>query len=182
MSIITSTQLKRAYKLGINQHLAWTVLTALILGGCSTVSTLSLQTNADPFDVTAQADKAYERGDWLVAEKYYRDLTRIVPTDAFAWNRLGNIRLRQNNFAGAADAYEQSIQRDNESPRAQYNLATAHLLMAREALQVAGDLLPKNDAAAQLIAEKLSHFDALVYEPVIDVTSPNEGLITNKMN
>ena len=163
-------------------YLAIAVFASTVLSGCSTISTPAMLSKADPFDTTAQADKAYEQGDWLVAEKYYTDLARMVPNDAYAWNRLGNIRLRQNNFAGAAAAYQESIERDNSSPRAQYNLATAHLLMARHALQTANSLLPKNDAASGLIAKKLSHFDALVYEPMVEVASPSDGLITRRVN
>lgn len=152
-----------------------------VLQGCATASAnngkYTTSTTKDPFNITAQADRAYQRGDWLVAEKYYEELTRAVPNDAYGWTRLGNIRLRQNNFAGAVHAYRGAIERNPEAPRAHYNLATAHLLLAREALENARQHLPKNDGGARIINEKLSHFDSLIYEPYVEVTSPNDGLI-----
>lgn len=152
-----------------------------VLQGCASVGAnggkYKASTTKDPFNITAQADRAYQRGDWLVAEKYYKELTRTVPEDAYGWTRLGNIRLRQNNFGGAVHAYQAAIERNPEAPRAHYNLATAHLLLAREALENAKQHLPKNDGGARIIDEKLSHFDNLIYEPFVEVTSPNDGLI-----
>lgn len=149
------------------------------LQGCasSAAGTFKATKSNDPFNTTAQADRAYQRGDWLVAEKYYEELTRSVPNDAYGWTRLGNIRLRQNNFVGAVHAYQAAIERNPEAPRAHYNLATAHLLLARDALQSAQQHLPRHDGGARIITEKLSHFDSLIYEPFIEVTSPNDGLI-----
>lgn len=150
----------------------------LLLHGCANGSRMGQ--HDDPFNITEQADRAYERGDWLVAEKHYKELTRKVPQDAYGWTRLGNIRLRQNKFEGAVHAYRAAVERDPEASRAHYNLATAHLLLARDALQNAQKNLPLNDNGARLIKEKLGHFDALIYEPIIEATSPNKGLIRQR--
>lgn len=151
---------------------------SMLLQACSsTPGQPYTSSGKDPFNIATQADTAYDRGDWLIAENYYKELTRVVPKDAYAWTRLGNIRLRRNNFNGAITAYQKSLERDSESPRTHYNLATAHLLLARESLHSAQRLLPEQDQGAVLIEEKLSYFDLLIYEPVIDVTSPNTGLI-----
>lgn len=131
----------------------------------------------DPFVIVSKADQAYLEGDWLTAEHYYHSLTRAIPSDSYAWARLGNIKLRQNNFEGAISSYQRAIERDNSDARSHYNLATAHLLRAREALRDAQQALPSNDAAVQIIDKKLSHFSALVYGPVVEIASPNDGLI-----
>lgn len=150
----------------------------LLMQGCATTTSIGYRASGDdPFDITAQADRAYERGDWIVAEKYYQELTRAVPKDAYGWTRLGNIRLRRHDFTGAIVAYEESLERDRESSRTHYNLATAHLLKARQSLHNAQQHLAASDEGNKLIDEKLSYFDILVYEPVIEVTSPMNGLI-----
>lgn len=131
----------------------------------------------DPFELTAIADFAYDRGDWLIAEREYQELAKLVPTDAYALTRLGNVRLKQNDFTGAIHAYGKALERDPEAARAHYNLATAHLLLARDSLQSSLRHLPRNDAGAVVITEKLKHFEALVYEPLVEVSSPNKGLI-----
>lgn len=161
----------------VTRVIAVCAIVGLLQSCASTGSRTTKAATADPFNVTAQADRAYQRGDWLVAEKYYEELTRSVPKDAYGWIRLGNIRLRQNNFMGAVHAYQAAIERDPDAPRAHYNQATAYLLLARDALQHAQQQLPNSDGGAAVIGEKLSHFDALIYEPLIEVTSPNHGLI-----
>jgi len=157
-------------------------LAALVSACASTSSNTSRSSSAansgkDPFEVTATADFAYDRGDWLVAAREYQQLADLVPTDAYALTRLGNVHLKQNNFSGAIYAYGKALERDPEAPRAHYNLATAHLLLARDSLQSSLRYLPPNDAGAKVINEKLKHFEVLVYEPVVEVSSPNQGLI-----
>lgn len=155
----------------------------VVLQSCASVSAaptpskFKATTTKDPFAITARADRAYQRGDWLVAERYYAELTRTVPKDAYGWMRLGNIRLRQNNFTGAVYAYRAAIERDPDASRAHYNLATAHLLLARDALEKASQHLPANDAGVRIIGDKLRYFDRLIYEPYVEVASPNDGLI-----
>ncbi len=160
----------------MTRHLIMLLITMSVLGCASTSTTMRLS-SADPFEVSAQADFAYDRGDWLVAARNYERLAAIVPNDAYALTRLGNIRLKQNDFGGAVHAYEKALERDPTAARAHYNLATAHLLLARNALQSSLRNLPRNDNGAQIIHEKLKHFDVLVYEPLIEVASPNDGLI-----
>ncbi|MFK7732287.1 MAG: tetratricopeptide repeat protein [Pseudomonadales bacterium] len=153
----------------------------MMLGCASTASNSSLSSASnvnDPFELTAIADFAYDRGDWLVAAREYQELAQLVPTDAYALTRLGNVRLKQNDFTGAIHAYGKALERNPQAARAHYNLATAHLLIARESLQASLRNLPRNDGGALVISEKLKHFEALVYEPLVEVSSPNKGLIT----
>lgn len=152
----------------------------VVLVACNTTSTRSSGLSDDPFELTAQADFAYDRGDWLIAERFYEELTHIVPSDAYAFSRLGNIRLKQNNFEGAIHAYSTALEREPNDARTLYNLATAHLLLARGSLQQSLINLPENDAGIALVNAKLEHFEQLVYEPVIERRSPNAGLIRKR--
>ena len=146
-------------------------------GNAAAASKYQAASGATPFAITAKADSAYLRGEWATAARFYEELARTVPNDAFAWNRLGNIRLRQSNFPGAIAAYEKALERDGDSARTHYNLATAHLLVARGALENAHGLLPEKDGGIPLIEKKLGYFDAMVYESIVEVPSPNDGLI-----
>lgn len=153
----------------------------LLLAGCAATTTKITSSNSsgidDPFELTAMADFAYDRGDWLVAAREYQQLAQLVPNDAYALTRLGNVRLKQNDFEGAIHAYGKALERNPQAARAHYNLATAHLLLARDSLQASLRSLPRNDGGALVINKKLKHFDALVYEPLIETSSPNKGLI-----
>lgn len=159
--------------------------TLTFVASCATTSGGLYSSNKgsveDPFELTAIADFAYDRGDWLVAEREYQQLAELVPTDAYALTRLGNVRLKRNDFTGAIHAYGQALERDPAAARAHYNLATAHLLLARESLQSSLRHLPRNDAGAMVINEKLKHFEVLVYEPLVEVRSPNKGLIKKSL-
>ncbi len=153
----------------------------LLMAGCTAVTTTGASSHSkgieDPFELTAIADFAYDRGDWLVAAREYQQLAQLVPNDAYALTRLGNVKLKQNDFEGAIHAYGKALERDPQAARAHYNLATAHLLLARDSLQASLRNLPRNDGGALVINEKLKHFEALVYEPLIETSSPNKGLI-----
>lgn len=130
----------------------------------------------DVFVVLEKADKAYARGDWLEAEIAYQELTERVPDDAYAWLRLGNVRLQQGRIDAAIVAYETSLRQDQKQAQPYYNLATVYMLKAKQALQQARLYLLPADPGQQLITERLSQLEALTSRNMAEGASPGQGL------
>ena len=144
-------------------------LASALLGACSTAPERQAS-------VTEQAHSAYELEDWALAEQFYQEAVEAEPDDTATWIKLGNMRLRQDNYSGAAEAYEAAMQTEAYRPKSHYNLATSYLLIARDSLEKARNTLPEGDVAQAVIDQKLSMFDSLLYGPVDGVTLPAIGV------
>ncbi|MCU7906773.1 MAG: tetratricopeptide repeat protein [Candidatus Thiodiazotropha sp. (ex Epidulcina cf. delphinae)] len=123
------------------------------------------------------ADKAYEQGRWVEAERHYQAIIEVAPRDFYAWFRLGNAHLRQGNIEAAIHAYESSLQRDPRQPKPHHNLAEAYLLLAHRSLERAYGLTEKASYERLVVEEKLNKLQAIIYQPVSDLPSPAKGLI-----
>ncbi|MBT3063569.1 MAG: tetratricopeptide repeat protein [Candidatus Thiodiazotropha sp.] len=123
------------------------------------------------------ADRAYEQGRWVEAERHYRAITEVAPKDFYAWFRLGNSRLHQGNIQAAIHAYNASLQRDARQPKPHHNLAEAYLLMAHQSLQMAQRLAAESSYERRVIEEKLNRLHGIIYKPISDLPSPAAGLI-----
>ena len=156
------------------------ILGLVLLGGCATAKKQQEQRvdgDEDPFALVEMADRAYKREQWLDAAYYYKMLTRRVPNDAYAWMRLGNVYIRQQKFEAAVHALRNSLQRNGNQPKAYFNLGTAYMLLARQALQQAQTILPTEDAAQALIATKIEALDGQIFTPLADTPPASGGLI-----
>ncbi len=80
-----------------------------------------------------QADAAYESQQWVGASKLYQLILKQIPTDAYAWFRLGNALTQQGQLSQAVFAYETSLAHDSAQFKPWFNLSTAHLLKAKVA-------------------------------------------------
>ena len=149
------------------------LLACVLLTACSSNPEKPQQ---DVFSVLEKADKAYSRGEWLNAELAYQELTERVPDDAYAWLRLGNVRLQQGRLEAAVVAYQTSLQQDQEQAKPYYNLATIYMLKAQQALQQAQRNMLPLDPGQQLVAERLSRLEALFYRGIAEGMSPGQGL------
>ncbi|HIE53630.1 MAG TPA: tetratricopeptide repeat protein [Chromatiaceae bacterium] len=154
------------------------LLTLLSLSACASTGTTDKPDHpTSVFKQVELADAAYAKGQWIEAEQHYQVVTQQAPNDYYAWFRLGNTRLRQSRLPSAIAAYESALQRDPEQAKPWYNLATAYLLQAQQALQQSWQRLPAGDPGRTLIAQKLEQLKQIVYTPVEDIPSPARGLI-----
>lgn len=154
---------------------------SLALISCATTNTVTGEIKKiDIFQQIKLADQAYEKGQWIEAERHYQIVIKRAPKDFYAWFRLGNAQLQQGELRRAIHAYESALQRDSTQIRVHYNLATAYLLQAQKSLQSAYQKLPKNDAALEQIAQKLIQLKKLAYTPVEEVISPAKNLIETR--
>lgn len=127
-------------------------------------------------NLNRQADLAYQSGDWGQAENYYLQLTENTPEDASAWLRMGNMRLRQENFIGAVDAYHEASSAPDADAKTHYNLATSYLMLARESLEEAKSRLPEEDLGKFVIEARLQQFEDIIEGPIAGVTLPATGV------
>lgn len=97
----------------------------LALGGCA--NTPGLPQRSDLFQLTNEAQLAYERGEDVRAEQLYMALARQVPNDSETWLRLGNLYARSHKPDAAADAYQRALSINGSDPRAWYNLGVIRL-------------------------------------------------------
>ena len=105
--------------------LTWMIGAALLvaLPGCAS----SLPQRSELFQLSNEAQLAYEKGEDVRAEQLYMALARQVPNDPETWLRLGNLYARSHKPDAAADAYQRALQVHGSDPRAWYNLGVVRL-------------------------------------------------------
>ena len=82
----------------------------------------------------AQADAAYENGEWQQAAASLQTLANAAPADARLQFRLGNALVRTGRLEEAIAAYSTSLMLDPAQPKALHNQSVAYLRLARDGL------------------------------------------------
>ncbi len=122
----------------------------------------------DAFALSERADRAYREARWIDAARHYGALTERVPSDAYAWFRLGNTWAQQGAFDRATHAYEQSLERDAHQPKPWFNLSTAYLLNAQRAMNRAWAAMRPGDPARAMIERRLAALGELMHDRIED--------------
>ena len=103
-------------------------LATMLLTGCAAISGPSvLPQRSELFQLSNDAQLAYETGEDARAEQLYMALTRQTPNDPEIWFRLGNLYARAHRPDAAADAYQRVLSINGSEPRAWYNLGIIRL-------------------------------------------------------
>lgn len=103
-------------------------LAVTLLGACQAISgTPDLPQRSDLFQLSNEAQLAYEQGEDAQAEKLYMALLRKTPNDPEIWFRLGNLYARAHRPDAAADAYQRVLSINGNEARAWYNLGIVRL-------------------------------------------------------
>jgi cytochrome c-type biogenesis protein CcmH/NrfG len=97
----------------------------LALAGCAARS--DLPQRSDLFQLTNEAQLAYEKGEDARAEQLYMALARQTPNDPETWLRLGNLYARSHKPDAAADAYQRALAINGSDARVWYNLGVIRL-------------------------------------------------------
>ncbi len=104
------------------------LLLGVLLSGCAALSGPSdLPQRSDLFQLSNEAQLAYESGEDAKAEQLYMALLRKTPNDPEIWFRLGNLYARAHRPDAAADAYQRVLSINNTEHRAWYNLGIVRL-------------------------------------------------------
>src|SRR5262245_40874934 len=109
------------------------VAAALALAGCDTMRT-ALPQRSDLFQLSNDAQLAYEAGEDAKAEQLYMGLARATPNEPEVWLRLGNLYARSNRPDAAADAYQRALAINSSDARVWYNLGIIRLRQGWAAL------------------------------------------------
>lgn len=122
-------------------------LAFFLLAGCATVSRQHEQPAADT-QYREAAFAAYQADDFDRAERLLADYLVRSPTDAQAWYRLGNVRLRLGQVRAGIDALDQALALDPGLAEARHNRAMAHIHFGINELLKARRELPEVDDSA----------------------------------
>lgn len=118
----------------------------MLLAGCgTTVGTSALPQRSDLFQLSNDAQLAYEAGEDVKAEQLYMALSRQMPNDPETWFRLGNLYARAHKPDAAADAYQRVLSINGTEPRAWYNLGIVRLRQGWASLIQANSYSVVND-------------------------------------
>ena len=131
-----------------------TLITVFLVSACT--STGGKKTSKELFALLDKADNAYSDGNWLEAEMYYQQLLEKVPTDSYAWLRIGNARLQTGQIDAAIAAYNESITQNPNEPKPYYNLSTAYMLQAQRTLETAKDKMQSHDPGISLVNQRIN--------------------------
>jgi len=130
------------------------MIAIIFLSACT--STGEKKTSKELFVLLEKANNAYSDGNWLEAEMYYQELLEKVPTDSYAWLRIGNARLQTGQIDAAISAYAESIKHNPNEPKPYYNLSTAYMLQAQRALESAKQNMQRHDPGIALVNQRIN--------------------------
>lgn len=154
----------------------WLALSGALLAGCGTTGAGGLQ-RSDLFQLSNDAQLAYEAGEDARAEQLYMGLARAAPGDPEIWFRLGNLYARNDRPDAAADAYQRVLALKQNEPRAWYNLGIVRLRQGWAALMQAHAALKETDPLYRETERLTSHLGALpaLKPPAPAAKPPREG-------
>lgn len=112
-------------------------LVVVALAGCKSAGPAGpadLPQRSELFQLSNEAQLAYEAGEDAKAEKLYMALLRQTPGDPEVWFRLGNLYARAHRPDAAADAYQRVLSINGNESRAWYNLGIVRLRQGWAAL------------------------------------------------
>ncbi len=140
--------------------------TCMMLGGCAGNSARLADSDARSmngsdsrettglFELQRQADEAYEQGRLLDAEQLYRRMLAASPASGYAWMRLGNVQLRNDQLEAAIHAYRQCLRFETGESRCWQNLSLTYVEMAVATLDQADGKISDEPAKVRMAAFK----------------------------
>jgi tetratricopeptide (TPR) repeat protein len=135
----------------------------MALAGCQTLESMTggdtgvMPQRSDLFQLSNQAQLAYDAGEDAQAEKIYMGLARRTPNDPEIWLRLGNLYARSNRPDAAADAYQRVLSINSGESRAWYNLGIVRLRQGWAAMAQAHGAAEARGPIHQQSGEMLDH-------------------------
>lgn len=133
---------------------------AAVLAGCAATGPGAPQ-RSDLFQLSNDAQLAYEAGEDARAEQLYMGLARAAPADSEIWFRLGNLYARSDRPDAAADAYQRALALKSNEPRAWYNLGIVRLRQGWAALMRAHSALKDTDPLFREAERMMGHLGLL---------------------
>jgi tetratricopeptide (TPR) repeat protein len=139
--------------------LIWLGACVALLAACGTTGPAPQR--SDLFQLSNDAQLAYEAGEDARAEQLYMGLARAAPADPEIWFRLGNLYARSDRPDAAADAYQRALALKTNDPRAWYNLGIVRLRQGWAAMMRANAALKDTDPLYRETERMMSHLGLL---------------------
>jgi len=175
----------------MKQNILVLFFTSIFVVGCATTKP---QVNIEM--IMDEAQTAYEKKNWKVAEEKFAHLVSLLPGEAEFWFKLGNIYARTNQPNKAITAYKEVVIRKPKLAKAWHNLSvmslrqTTHLFIEmlqylnpndplfKRAKQTADDLLAILKSRKNKQAIKFGDFPTTI--PEIKSTNSDKKPITKQ--
>jgi len=162
-------------------RLALVFAVALALCGCHRKKITTLERD-EAANMASEAEFAVTMKDWGRAEGLYAKAVGLCPDDGDAWVKLGIVRMRLGDHAGARTAYKAALSAfgdalDKDSSGSQYVLKRAYVLVilgraddARSSVEKAYKRLPDDRNLRRFVEDR--ELDALIADPTLKSLSP----------
>ena len=131
------------------------LFSCLLISSCSTTQSVTggkskkVESVFSPDQLLERGVKSYFEGNYTLAEKDLLTVTRLVPNDAMAWFRLGNLYSRQQQLDEAAAAYQQALVRQSNLFKAWHNLGVVQMRLAQRHFLQLQDRAPNDSPLKQ---------------------------------
>ena len=161
------------------RQLIFLLTACLLVAGCSIVPSVNPgQSNRtesvfSPDQLLERGVKSYFEGNYALAEKDLLTVTRLVPKDAMAWFRLGNLYSRQQQLDNAAAAYQKALVRQGNLFKAWHNLGVVQMRLAQRHFQRLQDRAPHDSPLKQRGRFYNQQIDALLAGPTTENREAN---------
>jgi tetratricopeptide (TPR) repeat protein len=139
------------------------ILAVCLLSGCQMQQNVRPdRPSGDAFELQERAQEAYAQGDWVAAERAYRELTRQVPREAEPWFRLGNIYAHMEQPEQALAAYKEVLVRDPRNSKTWHNMGVVQLRQATSSFVTLEQVAEPDDPLKQRATRMLDAVSQLL--------------------
>jgi tetratricopeptide (TPR) repeat protein len=143
-----------------------------ICGGCIAVSAQNDEVTPQVQQLYAEAHAAQQRGDTSAAIEKYREMIRLAPHLAAAYNNLGRLYFNQRDYGHAAQTLSEGLKVNPNMPTASAMLGmsymeTGQIEKAEQPLEVALRANPKDALVQMALAKARIHLHQ--YDSAVDL-------------
>ena len=149
------------------------------LSGCEMIQPKPMEEDKPTvLEYTRDADTAYDQGDWATALSLYQKGTDADPNLEYLWFRIGNCHAKLGNFNNAVFAYIKVLKIQPNNIKAHHNLASAHMLAAKQSLIALKSRITKNGTVRdkQLLKVRLHYLEEALALPLQDMAGFASGV------
>ncbi len=162
------------------------LLSVLGLSGCILAANNEekAEESVDYLAMQEEAEAAYRKKQYDIAEKKYIKIARAVPKDADAWFKLGNIYARTNRPDLSIKAYREAVIREPSLLKAWHNMGIIHIRLATTAYISLQEHAGRNEPLRESAIQRVMQLNELLAGKKKDAVVERVGLSpdTSKKN
>jgi Tfp pilus assembly protein PilF len=139
----------------MNSRSLFVLITLGFLAACNMQNLQPAPDVTKIMEIEKRAYEAYQKEDWVTAEREYKYLVKEVPNQPDPWFKLGNIYARTGQLDFAISTYREALVRDPKNSKIWHNLGVVQLRQATntfaEMLQYTKEDDPLNARAKHVV-------------------------------